>query len=280
MSRHTTFRIGGPANLLVDVGSRDELLCVLRHVQEHGLALHVIGRGANLLVSDAGVRGVVLRLAGDFKQASWDEKRNIAKVGAGVALATLVTDSARRGYDSFCWAVGIPGTIGGAVCCNAGAWGHAMGKFVEAVHVMTPGGEEKVLAKDEVTFEYRRSSIGSSDIILDATVKLERAADGTRETVDVIAENLRRKRETQPLDLPSAGSIFKNPPECPAGQLIDHAGCKGMREGDAVVSPKHANFIVNEGKATATDVMRLIERVRERVKGQFGVELELEIGIV
>ena len=111
-------------------------------------------------------------------------------------------------------------------------------------------------------------------------MKLERAAGGTRETVDVIAENLRRKRETQPLDLPSAGSIFKNPPEGPAGQLIDRAGCKGMREGDAVVSPKHANFIVNEGKASATDVMRLIERVRERVKGQFGVELELEIGIV
>jgi UDP-N-acetylmuramate dehydrogenase len=280
MSRHTTFRIGGPVDLLVDVESEVEVQRVVRYAEDHRLSLRVIGRGANLLVSDAGVRGIIVRLVGDFRRMFWDEETGVASVGAGTLVSTLLAESCKRGYDSLCWAAGIPGTVGGAVACNAGAWGHAMGEFVEALRMVTREGDETKLRRDEMVFGYRVSSVGSPGVIMDVTLRFNKARGDEIEARRQIAENLARKRETQPLDLPSAGSIFKNPPQGPAGQLIDRAGCKGMREGDAVVSPKHANFIVNEGKATATDVVRLIERVRERVKAQFGVELELEIGIL
>jgi len=280
MSRHTTFRIGGPADLLVDVETPDELRHVLSYAVDQGVGIHVIGRGANVLVSDSGIRGVVLRLAGDFRRIVFDEDKGTANAGSGATLSTLLADSTKGGWSSFAWAVGIPGTLGGAVACNAGAWGRAIGEFVEALHVMTREGEERVLLKEEVTFDCRRSSLTPSEIITEVSLRLERAAGDEQDLRDLTAGYLARKRKTQPLDLPSAGSVFKNTPHGPAGQLIDRAGCKGMREGDAVVSPKHANFIVNEGKATAADVLRLIERVSERMKAESGVDLELEIRLL
>jgi len=280
MSRHTSFRIGGPADLLVDVENRDELRDVLRYAQDGGLALHVIGRGANVLVRDAGIRGVVVRLAGEFRNVSWEEAAGRAKPGGGALLSTLVAESSRRGFGNFCWAAGIPGTIGGAVTSNAGAWGHSTGEFVEALGVMTHDGREVTLVKGQVTFGYRQTLLAVQGIITDVALRLERTPGGEDDPRRSSAEYLARKRETQPLEVPSAGSVFKNPPQGAAGELIDRAGCKGMQQGGAAVSAKHANFIVNNGGATATDVLKLIERVVERVKTRFGVELELEIRVL
>lgn len=281
MSRHTTFGIGGPADLLVDVENRAELDTVLRLARTENLPLHVIGRGANVLVSDDGIRGVVLRLAGQFRDLEFDETARTVRAGAGVALARLVDESAARGYFDFCWAAGIPGTVGGALVCNAGSWGHAIGEFVEEVNLVTRDGKDLTLSGDVVSFGYRGSSLPVRDgIVVAVTLTLGRVGAEGPDPDRLKAEYLAEKRAKQPLDVPSAGSVFKNPQPESAGSLIDRAGCKGLRRGGAVVSTKHANFIVNAGGASAADVLKLVETVRARVKARFDVDLELELHVI
>jgi len=281
MSRHTTFGIGGPADVLVDVETPAELRDVLRHARETGVPVHVIGRGANVLVSDEGIRGIVLRLTGGFRTLDFDVASSTVEAGAGVPLGLLVDESCRRGFFDFCWAVGIPGTVGGAVVCNAGSWGHAIGRFVDEIRLVTPDGQDVILDGDVVDFGYRGTTMAvAGAVVTGVRLGLGRLASEGHDAGRLKAKYLSEKRRTQPLDVPSAGSVFKNPQGEAAGALIDRAGCKGLRAGGAVVSEKHANFIVNESGATATDVLELVEVVRERVGDRFGVELTLELRLL
>lgn len=278
MSLHTTFGIGGPADALVDVETPGELETVLHFARERGCAVHVVGRGANVLVSDDGIRGIVVRLRGEFRALEFDDKADTVQAGAGVPLGVLVDESGRRGFFGFCWAAGIPGTVGGALVSNAGSHGHAMGEFVEDVTVVNRDGGHVILPGNVVCFKYRRAVLPVEDaIVAGVTLRLGGVDSDEPDPERLRAKYLARKRATQPLDVPSAGSVFRNPEGVAAGALIDRAGCKGLRKGGAAVSEKHANFIVNDRGATAADVLGLIEMVRERVRAQSGVELELEL---
>ena len=279
LAKHTTFRIGGPADALVDVGSADELRFVLDLARRKDVPLRILGGGSNLLVREAGVRGIVVRLAGKFAKVSLDEKTGILlPATAGAPLSAVCAEAVRRGFNNFCWTAGIPGTLGGALIGNAGAWGHDVGEFVEDVTVMTRLGDVKVV---KPVFEYRRTTLPESGlIVLGATLRLANIDAPIADPKALCRDYVESKRRTQPLEHPSAGSVFKNPaPEKPAGLLIDRAGCKGLRIEGACVSPKHANFIVNDRQAAATDVTQLIEQVRSRVKESSGITLDLEIQV-
>lgn len=281
LAKHTTFRIGGPADALVDVETKDELRFVLDLARKKDAPVRILGGGSNVLVRDAGVRGVVVRLAGEFRAVAFDDKANTVVVGAGASLAAVCAEAVKRGFNNVCWTAGIPGTLGGAILGNAGAWEHAVGEFVESVTVMTRGSGERTLAKGDVTFAYRHASFPERDlIILGATLRLAHIDAPMEDAKELMRDYVESKRRTQPLEHPSAGSVFKNPaPDKPAGLLIDRAGCKGLRVEGACVSPRHANFIVNDRDATGTDVTSLIDQVRARVKESSGVSLELEIQV-
>ena len=281
MSKHTTFRVGGPADALVDVETADELRFALDLARRKGVEVRLLGGGSNVLVRDAGVRGIVVRLAGDFHGVGFDDKTNTLCAGAGAPLSAICAEAVKRGFNNFCWTAGIPGTVGGAILGNAGAWGHDVGEFAESITVMTRAGEKRVLAKGDLRFEYRSASLsGPGLILLNATLRLAKLDAPETDAKELMRDYVERKRRTQPLEHPSAGSVFKNPaPDKPAGLLIDRAGCKGLRVEGACVSPKHANFIVNDRRACATDVTQLIDLVRARVKESAGVSLDLEIQV-
>ncbi len=309
LAKHTTFHLGGPADAFVEVENPDELRFVLDLARRGEAKLYLIGGGSNLLVRDAGVRGIVVKLTGQFRSLSYVTQPPSAGVssvdvahpssgaavsssaqarapmsheaiyaGAGAVLSDLSDESIRRGFNNFCWAGGIPGTLGGAILGNAGAWGHDIGEFVVGVSVMTRSGEVKDIRP---VFDYRRTTMPEPGlIILGATLRLAIIDAPIADAKLLCRDYIERKRRTQPLDHPSAGSVFKNPaPDKPAALLIDRAGLKGLRVEGACVSPKHANFIVNDRHASATDVVQLIEQVRAAVKAQSGVDLDLEIQV-
>ena len=295
LAKHTTFRIGGPADAFVEVENADELRFVLDLARRKDVKLHLIGGGSNLLVRDAGVRGIVVKLAGQFRDLSYvahphsgEDASSCAqarapmphqlRAGAAVTMSALCSEAIRRGFNNFCWTAGIPGTLGGAILGNAGAWAHDIGEFVENVTVMTRNGDEKVVT---LTSEYRRTTLPEPGLILlSARLRLAKIDAPVADAKLLCRDYVERKRRTQPLEHPSAGSVFKNPaPDKPAGLLIDQAGCKGLRVEGACVSPKHANFIVNDCHATATNVDQLIKEVQARVKAHSGIDLELEIHV-
>ncbi len=276
LARHTTFRIGGPAEYLVEVASRDELAGVLQLVQAGNLPLYILGNGSNLLVSDAGVRGVVLVLGGEL--ARREITGTTVTAGSGYSLPRLALEVSRLGLGGLAFACAIPGTVGGGLLINAGAHGGEMKDVVAAATVMWPDGRLQPLTPAELGLRYRGSSLQATGaIIVDVVFALSPADPADLESR--IRHLLERRRDSQPLQFPNAGSIFKNPPGDSAGRLIEQAGCKGWQEGDAQVSPKHANFIVNLGRATARDVISLAFRVQERVQALFGVRLEPEVRI-
>lgn len=276
LARHTTFRIGGPAEYFVEVAARAELAAVLRFVQATQVPFHILGNGSNLLVGDAGVRGVVLMLAGDL--AKREISGHTVTAGGGYNLPRLAMEVSRMGLGGLAFACAIPGTVGAGLLINAGAHGGEMKDVVTAASIMWRDGREQRLSPAEIGFRYRGSDLQGTDaIVLDVVFELH-PADPARLDAD-IRHLLERRRHTQPLQFPNAGSIFKNPPGDFAGRLIEQAGCKGWREGDAEVSPKHANFVVNLGRATAQDVISLALRVQERVQVLYGVRLEPEVRI-
>lgn len=277
LQNHTTWQIGGPADVLVEPASREDLAAVLAFVQREALPLAVIGNGSNLLVSDSGFRGVVIKIGEALGRVNLDGERIFAEAGAKLGRVTAVAQAAGLGGLEF--AVGIPATLGGAVVMNAGANGAAMADVVERVTVVDYGGNERVLQHAEIGFGYRRSRLQELKAIA-VEIVLRLTPDDPREIRRRSEEYLRRRRMTQPLEYPSAGSVFKNPPGDAAGRLIELAGAKGLRIGDAMVSERHANFIVNLGNARARDVLALIGRVREMVREKFGVMLELEVKVL
>jgi UDP-N-acetylmuramate dehydrogenase len=282
MSGHTTFRIGGPAELLIDVETHEELRNLLVLAHERGKPLTVIGRGANVLVRDEGIPGIVVRLAGVFREVAFDNASEMVRVGAGTSLGRLVAQTVERGWNTFAWAAGIPGTVGGALLMNAGSWGESFGTFVGSVEVTDRAGGRHVLEEKDLSFGYRETTLPVKDaIVTGVTLQLiALEAAGEADPGRMKDEYIARKLRTQPLKEPSAGCVFRNPPGQSAGALIDEAGCRGLRVGGAEVSTRHANYLVNAGGATATDVLALLEKVRERVREHAGVTLELELRVI
>lgn len=275
LAEWTWLKVGGPAEYFVEPRSVEELAAVVRCCAETGVPCRVLGSGSNLLVRDEGVSGVVLRLT----EESFGEitiEGTVVKVGAGVLLSHAISHSVRGGLVGLETLVGIPGTVGGALRGNAGGRSGDVGQNVQSVTVMTGSGEQFTRSEDELSFGYRHSSINEL-VVIDVTFAL---AEGD---VDETLKRMRKlwimRKATQPMAHQSAGCIFKNPRGISAGSLIEQAGLKGEKVGGAEVSDRHANFIVTSAEATATDVLALIERIRERVSEQCAVDLELEIGI-
>ncbi|MCL6558674.1 MAG: UDP-N-acetylmuramate dehydrogenase [Firmicutes bacterium] len=276
MKNHTTWRIGGPAEVLVEPASRKDIALLLKFAKEGGQPLTVIGNGSNLLVGDSGIKGVVIKIGDALGRVRIVEEKLIAEAGAKLGRVTAIAQAAGLGGLEF--AVGIPATIGGAVTMNAGANGVSMADVVDTVTVIDYDVRERVFGVEELGFGYRTSRLQQLPaIVVEIVLRLTR-----QDPIEIRRrgeEFLRRRRITQPLEYQSAGSVFKNPPGDAAGRLIELAGAKGLRIGDAMVSEKHANFIVNLGNAQARDVLLLIERVREMVQEKFGIQLELEVKV-
>lgn len=277
MAKHTTFRIGGPADALVTPQDNDELQRVMRFAAEEGLPAMVIGRGSNLLVRDGGIRGIVIKISGGFDEVKAEGSRLTA--GAGIQLVALARRAAALELTGLEFASGIPGSLGGALVMNAGAYDGEMKDVVEWVDVMDSRGRVKQLTAGEMGFSYRHSELQETgDVALRAGLVLK---PGEPQAIEARMKELAERRQTkQPLTLPSAGSVFRRPPGHYAGPLIEESGLKGTRVGGAQVSTLHANFIVNAGGATAADVLGLIEQVRQTVHARSGVWLEPEVRVV
>jgi UDP-N-acetylmuramate dehydrogenase len=276
LARHVSFRIGGPADVLVVPRSVDEVVAVVRWVFDAGLPMVVLGQGSNVLIADAGVRGVVLKIGKGIDAVTFDGDRVTAQAGAG--LPFLARAAAARGLSGLEFAAGIPASVGGAVVMNAGAHGHAMAEVVHAVRVLHPGGEQ-LLAVHDLAYAYRSSALQHRPaVVVEATLQLRRGDPAeVRELTD---RWLAQRAASQPLGPPSSGCVFRNPPQDHAGRLIDLAGGKGLQVGGARVSDVHANYILNIGSATAADVLALMRQVSGLVMEKFGVRLEPEIKFV
>ena len=274
MKNHTTFRIGGPADALALPKTPEEVAEVVRFCHEHAQSYYVLGNGSNLLVSDEGYRGLVLQLYRNFNDIQVNGET--ITVQSGAMLAAVARTAYQTGLTGLEFASGIPGTIGGAVVMNAGAYGGEMKNVLKEVTVLTKEGEVLVIPAKALELGYRTSVIPKNGwIVLGAVLQLKK---GDQEQILARMEELKEQRITkQPLDLPSAGSTFKRPEGYFAGKLIMDAGLRGFTVGGAQVSEKHCGFVVNRGNATAADVWELICEVKRRVKEMTGVELEPEV---
>lgn len=273
LSRHTTFRIGGAADLLVECATVADLALATTVLAEESVPWTLLGRGSNVLASDQGYRGAIIVLGRDFKKHVLDGIH--LRAGAGVVLAALVQDAFKHGLTGLEFAVGIPGTLGGALAMNAGSRDEWIDRCVESVTLYVPGTGLMLLRGSEIRWGYRRSDLPSHGIIVEASLRLDTGdSDYIRQAMEA---SLRRRKRNQPLGMPNAGSVFVNPEGDSAGRLIEAAGLKGARVGGAMVSEVHANFIVNAGGATAQDVVALIRKVHEAVKAEHGIELRPEV---
>jgi UDP-N-acetylmuramate dehydrogenase len=273
MARHTTYQVGGPAALFAQLDTLSDVKTAVHVLEEEGVPWTVVGKGSNLLVSDTGYDGAVLVLGREFKRHEYEEGR--LKVGAATVLGVLVQDAFRHGLVGLAWAVGIPGTVGGALAMNAGTRAGCVGDTVETVTMFVPE-EGLTLARGrDVKWGYRSSGLAGRGIILE-TVLAVTEGDPVRVRAEM-ERYLKERKASQPLGTPSAGSVFVNPEGDSAGRLIESAGLKGMRLGGAQVSVLHANFIVNTGGATAADIVGLVRKVQMAVKDTHGVDLRPEI---
>lgn len=274
MSKHTTFRIGGPADFYLCPHSTKEVQQAVQICKEENLPYFILGNGSNLLVSDKGYRGVIIQLWKNFSDISVKDCCITAKAGA--LLSKVAAEALEAGLTGMEFASGIPGTIGGAVFMNAGAYGGEMKDIIKEVKVLDDRGEVRVLLNEEMKLGYRTSIVKEKGYtVLSAVLELKKGEPSViRETM----EDLKNRRTSkQPLDMPSAGSTFKRPEGYFAGKLIMDSGLRGFSVGGAQVSEKHCGFVVNKGGATAEDVTALIREVQRRVKEKFGVELETEV---
>ena len=277
MSRHTSFRIGGPAEVMAFPGNTGELAQLLKLSRELNCPCSILGAGTNILAPDAGISGLVICLKDALDVLSQVDDTRI-RVAAGVTMSRAAVYAAGLNLGGMEFAHGIPGTVGGAVYMNAGAYGGEMAMICESVDIMTPQGEVQTVAGADMGFSYRHSRLeDEGGIVLSAVFALTpRPGDEIREQMQ---ELMRKRKASQPLDLPSAGSAFKRPVGGFAAALIDQAGLKGYRVGDAAVSEKHAGFVVNLGNATSEDVRTLLEQVSDKVWELNGIRLEPEVRI-
>ena len=273
LAKHTYFGIGGEATAYIEISAIAELSALARFHRQWKVPIAIIGRGSNLLVSDTGFKGISVRLIGELAKLEVDG--NVVSVGAGLSLPRLSKTMSRQGLSGVEFALGIPGSVGGALIMNAGAWGSSFGDVVTDVTVMNDTGELVNLSHAEADFEYRHSGLGAYFCVTGATLKLEPG------DVDTITEQMqsfyKQKVETQPFAEENAGCMFKNPPGDSAGRLIDISGLKGYRIGGAEVSTVHGNFILNIDNATAADVLDLVAYIQEQVNEKTGVSLQTEV---
>jgi len=277
MKNHTSFKIGGPADILVIPDSVDEIVYSIKYCMANEVEYYVIGNGSNLLVRDKGIRGVVIKIAENFSDIIIEDKK--VKAQAGILLSRLSKIIMKESLEGFEFASGIPGTLGGAVTMNAGAYGGEMKDIVVGVTAIDDKGEVVYLSNKELDFGYRRSLVQDRGyVILEVDMEFKK---GDYEEIKKITDELTCKRTSkQPLELPSAGSTFKRPEGYYAGKLIDDSGLRGARIGDAQVSEKHCGFVVNLGNASAEEVINLIKLVQKVVRDKFGVKLETEVRII
>ncbi len=274
MSRHTTFQVGGPADYFVTPKEERQIQDVAAVLQGAGVPFYIMGNGSNLLVGDKGYRGVMIQICKKMNQIEIQD--NMIHAQAGALLSKIAAKALTAGLAGFEFASGIPGTLGGAVMMNAGAYGGEMKQVVTAARVMKISGEMEEVPVGEMGLGYRTSIFSKNgDIVMSADIKLD---TGDVEKIRANMEELKKKSvEKQTLEYPSAGSTFKRPEGYFAGKLIQDSGLRGFRVGDAQVSEKHCGFVVNRGQATAAEIMDLIEQVSDRVYTQFGVRLEPEV---
>lgn len=274
MSGHTTFRVGGEAQCMILVQNEEELSKLLVLFNQIGQEYFILGNGSNLLVGDKGYSGIILKFSGGMERIQVE--KDCITAGAGALMSQVAAAAREHGLTGMEFAAGIPGSLGGGIVMNAGAYGKEMKDIVKSVRIMSKEGEVLTLDNDTMEFGYRTSIIKNrSFIVLEATLQL---AEGSREDIAAKTKELMLLRQNkQPLEYPSAGSTFKRPEGYYAGKLIMDAGMRGYRIGGAQVSNKHCGFVVNVGNATAADIKEVIEEVQERVKERFQVSLEPEI---
>ena len=276
MSKHTSFKIGGPAEIFVKINNVEELKLIIKISKQAEVPITVVGNGSNLLVSDDGIRGIVLKI--EFDKIEIEESGKL-KVGSGVKLAFLAQKCLKEKLEGFEFASGIPGTIGGAIRMNAGAHGSEMKDIVKKITCMTRDGKIQVISNEEAKFEYRNSIFSQNDyIILEAEIQLKKGE--SQEIKSKMDEYAKSRKEKQPIEYPSAGSTFKRGKDFITAKLIDEAGLKGYQIGGAQVSEKHAGFIINKGDATATDILNLIEYVKKEIHKKFDKNIELEVQVI
>ena len=276
MKKHTTFRVGGPADVLVQP-DETALVAILALCRQYHVSYSFIGNGSNLLVGDKGIRGVVIEMTDPMGNIEVDGTKITAQAGA--MLSKIANTAASNGLGGMEFAAGIPGSMGGAVTMNAGAYGGEMKDVIRQVTVLTPECEQKVLSREKLDLSYRHSCIPKNHfLVLEAELSLTPAPE--QEIRAKMAELREKRVEKQPLEYPSAGSTFKRPEGYFAGKLIMDAGLRGYAVGDAQVSEKHCGFVINRGNATAAEILQLMKDVQERVKKQSGVTLEPEVKMI
>lgn len=277
MSRHTSFKVGGPADILVTPGDMEQLECTLKACSNENIPVFIMGNGTNLVVRDKGIRGVVLKISDNFNR--YTVSGDVIEAEAGILLSRLSNAALENRLEGLEFASGIPGTLGGAVTMNAGAYGGEMKDVIVRTEYMDLNGNLAVITGEQHGFGYRTSFIQQKGgIILKTVLKLK---EGNYDAIKAKVSDLAAKRrEKQPLEMPSAGSVFKRPEGYFAGKLIEDSGLRGFRMGGAEVSAKHCGFIVNAGGAAAEDIINLIRHVQGTVKAKFKVDLQTEVKIV
>jgi UDP-N-acetylmuramate dehydrogenase len=276
LKKFTSIRVGGPVDSLFFPKDADELRKVVRIAVENSIPWTILGKGSNLIVRDKGVRGWMISLCQGLKRIKSDGE--IIEAEAGVPLQRLVQSSTLRGLAGLEPFFGIPGTVGGALAMNAGAWGVEIKDVLLSASVMRGDGVVIEKRREKLRFSYRRLALPPSWVVLKARFQLKKGDKG--ESLEKVKSYSEMRKRTQPLDSPSAGSIFKNPPEGPAGKWIEEAGLKGYRMGQAMVSERHANFIINLGKARAEEILNLMELIERRVYELKGISLEREVKVI
>lgn len=277
MSKHTTWKIGGPADCLVIPESKEQLQQLVQILYANNIPWMLVGKGSNMLVSDKGIRGAVIKLGKGLETS--DFRGNEVVTGGGTSFVSLSIMAGKRGLTGLEFASGIPGTVGGAVYMNAGAHGSDVSRIFKSAEIVLENGELVTYGLEEMAFQYRHSLLHEhKGIVASATFTL---AEGNREEISAsMAAYKERRRRTQPLQQPCAGSVFRNPPGDHAARLIEASGLKGMRSGGAEVSTLHANFIVNTGQATAEDVLTLMQKIKETIAEEHGIVLVPEVFLV
>lgn len=274
LSKHCSFKIGGPADIFIEVKNEEGLKAFLEKSKKINLNFFLLGDGTNILFSDEGFRGAVIKLTTDFEKIETQDNKIIC--GAAAKTPAVLRAALNNKLSGLECIAGVPGTIGGAVFGNAGSADQWIGNAVESVEVYNFEGKKEVLKKADIKFAYRTSSLDKKIITKIAFLLNKDKENGSLKA----AESISFKKETQPLDFPNAGSIFKNPKGFSSGKLIEEAGLKGLKSGDAQISEKHANFIINNGNATAKDVIKLADTAKKSVKDKFNIDLELEIKVI
>ena len=277
MKKHISFKVGGPADFLVKPKTEEELRNVIEFAKKENVPFIVIGNGSNLLVKDGGIRGIVIELSDNFNNYEIDG--NIIKAQSGALLAIIGRNAMKNSLTGFEFAAGIPGTLGGALAMNAGAYGGEMKQVVKTVRLMDRDGNIFELSNEEMKFEYRRSLLTTKDyIVLSAVIELQ--PGNVEEIKEIMADYSNRRSTKQPLNFPSAGSTFKRPEGHFAAKLIDDCGLRGLNLRGAQVSDKHCGFVINSGGATAKDILDLMFIVKSTVNAKFGIMLEEEVKIL